>query len=331
MPQATILPADATGIARAAQALRSGDIVAFPTETVYGLGADATRDDAVAKIYAAKDRPEFNPLIVHVDTAERLDQYIVWNAFARQLAARFWPGPLTLVLPVRADCPISLLARAGLPSLAVRIPSHPVARALLAAAALPIAAPSANRSGSLSPTTPMHVQTSLGDRINFILAAGRAQVGLESTIIDLTGAHPALLRPGGTNLEQIEQCLGFAVESGMVDPTQPTAPGQLTRHYAPRLPLRLNVTTARDDEIFIMFGPELGLRGGGHRKNLSLTGDLSEAAAQLFSMLHDCDAMDISGIAIAPIPEIGLGRAINDRLRRAAALPDQATLDAVRK
>lgn len=318
MPPAIMLPADAAGIARAAQALRSGDVVAFPTETVYGLGADATRDDAVAKIYAVKDRPEFNPLIIHVDAAEKLDRYIIWNAPARLLAARFWPGPLTLVLPTHADCPISLLARAGLPSLAVRVPSHPVARALLEAVDLPLAAPSANRSGSLSPTTPMHVHASLGDRINFILAAGRAQIGVESTILDLTGQQPALLRPGGTSVEQIEQCLGHPIAAGAIDPAHPTAPGQMLRHYAPTRPLRLNITIARTDEAFIMFGPELGLRGGATRRNLSPTGDLNEAAAQLFSVLHECDALDCGGIAVAPIPEIGLGRAINDRLRRAA-------------
>ncbi|MGB4100990.1 MAG: L-threonylcarbamoyladenylate synthase [Alphaproteobacteria bacterium] len=318
MPVPIFLPADAAGIARAAQALRSGELVAFPTETVYGLGADATRDDAVAKIFAVKERPEFNPLIIHVDAVDKLDPIIVWNTPARLLATRFWPGPLTLVLPASAHCPVSLLARAGLPSLAVRIPAHPIARALLSAVDVPIAAPSANRSGNLSPTTPLHVQASLGDRLNFILAAGRTQVGIESTILDLTGAQPTLLRPGGTSIEQIEQSLGQTVAAGIVDPMHPTSPGQLLRHYAPTRPLRLNVTTARDDEAFILFGSELGLRGGAHRRNLSPTGDLGEAAAHLFAVLHECDAMDISGIAVTSIPEVGLGRAINDRLRRAA-------------
>jgi L-threonylcarbamoyladenylate synthase len=318
MPPALLIPADAAGIARAAHALRAGELVAFPTETVYGLGADATQDTAVAKVYAAKERPEFNPLIVHVDTTAKLDRYIIWNEPARQLAARFWPGALTLVLPTTADCPISLLARAGLPSLAVRIPSHPVARALLAAADVPVAAPSANRSGRLSPTTPMHVQASLGDKIGLILAAGKSQVGVESTIVDLTGATPALLRPGGVSVEQIEQCLGMTLASGVLNAAHPSAPGQLASHYAPRLPLRLNVSTAQDDEAFILFGHELGLRGGALRKNLSPNGDLNEAAAQLFVVLHECDAAAVRGIAVASIPEMGLGRAINDRLRRAA-------------
>ncbi|MEJ0061803.1 MAG: L-threonylcarbamoyladenylate synthase [Alphaproteobacteria bacterium] len=317
----TMMAADEAGIARAAAMLRAGELVAFPTETVYGLGADATDDRAVAKIFEAKARPGFNPLIVHADAAEKLDPVIVWNDSARLLARHFWPGPLTLVLPAAERCPISLLARAGLPTVAVRIPAHPVARALLAAAGIPVAAPSANPSGGLSPTTPLHVRAGLGDRIP-IIAGGKSQVGIESTIIDLTGANPVLLRPGGIGAEQIEQCmvgkmggkLAQADAAGM-----PKAPGQLASHYAPRLPLRMNVSAARDDEVFILFGPELGLRGGGLRKNLSRDGDLREAAANLFAFLHEADASALSGIAVSAIPEIGLGMAINDRLRRAAA------------
>lgn len=315
---AAIIQADTTGIARAATIIRAGGLVAFPTETVYGLGADATQDAAVAKIYAAKGRPDFNPLIAHVDRTEKLDPLIVWTPLARHLAMRFWPGPLTLVLPAQNRCPVSLLARAGLPSLAVRIPSHPVAQALLEAAGVPVVAPSANRSGSLSPTTPQHVQTSLGATIDAILAGGRAQVGVESTILDLTGAQPVLLRPGGISREQIEQCLGQPLTAAPGDSAQPVAPGQLASHYAPDHPVRLNVTTARDDEAYILFGPELGLRGGKLRRNLSPSGDLIEAAANLFAFLHECDTEIIAGIAVASIPEIGLGAAINDRLRRAA-------------
>lgn len=313
-----VIAADHEGINRAAQTLRTGGLVAFPTETVYGLGADATQDHAIAALYAAKGRPEFNPLIVHADMAAAFDSLVTWNEDARLLAGRFWPGPLSLVLPTTPSCPVSLLARAGLPSLAVRVPSHPVARALLAAAGRPIAAPSANRSGSLSPTTPTHVEASLGGKIDLILAGGRTSIGIESTIIDMTGTTPCLLRQGGVSQEQIEQCLGGPIALG-TDAAQPKAPGQLASHYAPDLPLRLHVTSARAGEAFLLFGPELGLIGGGKRLNLSPSGDLHEAAANLFAMLHELDKSGLDGIAVSAIPETGLGRAINDRLRRAAA------------
>ncbi len=316
----SIVPADSTGITAAASLLREGQCVAFPTETVYGLGADATQDKAVAMIYAIKGRPQFNPLIIHVAESAQLDGLVVWNAAAQALAHRFWPGALTMVLPASPDCPVSLLARAGLPSLAVRVPDHPVAQALLREVARPIAAPSANRSGRLSPTTPLHVQASLGDSVPLILASGKTAVGVESTILDLTGDAPKILRYGGVSVEQIEACLGTTIHhAGATEATNtPTAPGQLASHYAPQQPLRLNVTTARDDEAFLLFGPELGLRGGQTRLNLSPSGDLHEAAANLFSMLHTLDTGYTHGIAVSAIPEIGLGRAINDRLRRAA-------------
>lgn len=316
----SIVPADNAGIARAAALMRDGQCVAFPTETVYGLGADATQDAAVARIYATKGRPQFNPLIIHVAAAEKLDGLVVWNDDARLLARRFWPGALTLVLPAAPGCSISLLARAGLPSLAVRVPDHPVAQALLQALDRPIAAPSANRSGKLSPTTPLHVQASLGDAVPLILAGGKTSVGVESTILDMTGTAPLLLRQGGVSQEQIEACLGMAVTPVTLPAgASPTAPGQLSSHYAPSHALRLNVTTAQNDEAFLLFGAELGLRGGKLRLNLSKSGDLHEAAANLFSMLHELDSQECSGIAVSAIPELGLGRAINDRLRRAAA------------
>ena len=317
----SIVPADSAGIARAAALLREGHCVAFPTETVYGLGADATQDQAVAHIYAIKGRPQFNPLIIHVAAAEKLSGIVIWNDDARLLARRFWPGALTLVLPAAPGCPVSLLARAGLPSLAVRVPDHPVAQALLQALDRPIAAPSANRSGRLSPTTPLHVRASLGDAVPLILAGGKTSVGVESTILDMTGAAPLLLRQGGVSQEQIEACLNIALTPvELAAGAAPTAPGQLSSHYAPSHELRLNVTTAREDEAFLLFGVELGLRGGKLRLNLSKSGDLHEAAANLFSMLHELDSQECSGIAVSAIPEIGLGRAINDRLRRAAAL-----------
>jgi L-threonylcarbamoyladenylate synthase len=313
-----IIPASPETITQAAAMLRNGECVAFPTETVYGLGADATQDQAVAKIYAIKNRPQINPLIIHVASPAQLDALIVWNDQARELAQRFWPGPLTLVLPVTAACPISLLARAGLSTLAVRIPAHKTAQALLRAAALPIAAPSANRSGSLSPTTPLHVAASLGDAAPLILADGATAIGIESTILDLTEDTPRLLRAGGIALEQLELCLSGQKILAADENAGIKAPGQLTAHYAPRLPLRLNVTTADSEEGFLLFGRELGLRGGKTRLNLSEEGDLHEAAANLFAMLHRLDAEAISGIAVSAIPETGLGLAINDRLRRAA-------------
>jgi L-threonylcarbamoyladenylate synthase len=311
-----IVSANPQSIARAAASLRAGKLVAFPTETVYGLGGDATSDRAVAAIYAAKGRPQFNPLIVHVAEAAALDALVIWNDRARQLAAQFWPGPLTLVLPRAGNCPVSLLASAGLDTLAVRIPAHPVARQLLAEVAFPIAAPSANISGKLSPTTPLHVAESLGDRVDLIVAGGRATVGLESTVLDVSSEKPRILRPGGVTREQLERALGAAMEragDGKI-----LAPGMLASHYAPDRAVRLDAVSAAADEAFLTFGPDTHAKGGAMRLNLSPAGDLEEAAANLFAMLRQLDRPEFSGIAVMPIPEKGLGVAINDRLQRAS-------------
>jgi L-threonylcarbamoyladenylate synthase len=300
--------------------LREGKLVAFPTETVYGLGADATNGEAVAAIYAAKGRPSFNPLLLHVAEARALDALIEWNDAARLLAATLLPGPLTMVLPRHKNAKVSLLASAGLDTLAVRIPSHPAAQKLLRAVGLPIAAPSANASGKLSPTTPAHVAESLGDTVDLILAGGRSAIGVESTVINLAAGEPTILRPGGVTQEQLERVLGrkvpvFDAAAGPAD--APASPGMLASHYAPHLPVRLNAGTAEPGEAYLAFGPGL-LKSGAAVLNLSPNGDLSEAASNLFAMLRDLDKPSYSGIAVAPIPNTGLGAAINDRLRRAA-------------
>jgi L-threonylcarbamoyladenylate synthase len=299
-------------IARAAGVLRQGGLVAFPTETVYGLGADACNDAAVARVFAAKGRPEFNPLIAHVDSlhaAERLGQF---TPLARKLADAFWPGPLTIVVNRTGDCPVSRLASAGLPSLALRVPSHPVALDLLRAFAGPVVAPSANASGRISPTTAGHVRASLGEGVDMILDGGPSQVGLESTVVGFLGATPQLLRPGGFAREQIENCLGSKLAAPEAGPLH--APGQLESHYAPRAALRLNALQPEDGEVYLGFGAH---DHGPH--SLSRRGDVSEAAANLFRLLHELDAGGAARIAVAPIPNTGLGEAINDRLRRAAA------------
>jgi L-threonylcarbamoyladenylate synthase len=282
---------------------------------VYGLGADATNDNAVARIFAAKDRPQFNPLIAHLPDAEAAFALVATNEQARRLAERFWPGPLTLVLPRADGCRVSLLATAGLDTLAVRVPDHPVALALLRAAACPIAAPSANRSGHVSPTTAAHVAESLDGAPDIILDGGACPVGLESTVIDLSGPRPALLRPGGVATEDIEKLIGRIAAATADD--SPRAPGMLARHYAPHRPLRTGATSVRDDEAVLAFGPR-PLTGAVLTRNLSVTGDVIEAAANLFAMLRELDRADVTGIAAMPVPETGLGRAINDRLRRAA-------------
>ncbi len=315
---ASIVNADVASIQKAAILLAEGKLVAFPTETVYGLGADATNDRAVAAIYAAKGRPQFNPLIIHVANPEALDGLIEWNETARLLAAQFWPGPLTLVLPRKKSCPVSLLASAGMDTLAVRIPSHPVAKQLLEAVKRPIAAPSANASGKLSPTTPIHVAESLYDKVDLILAGGKSQVGLESTVLNLTSTRPAILRPGGITREQLEKILGPIDIVSVAENTSLMSPGMLASHYAPNLPLRLNAMQAESDEGFLTFGPDILAKGGAQRLNLSPQGDLSEAAANLFTMLRQLDQSQLRGIAVMPIPNIGLGVAINDRLNRAA-------------
>ncbi|WP_207481673.1 L-threonylcarbamoyladenylate synthase [Arenibaculum pallidiluteum] len=314
---ALLHPSDAA-IGRAAELIRAGGLVAFPTETVYGLGADATSDRAVAAIFAAKGRPSFNPLIVHVPDTAAAEEIVLFGDRSRDVAEAFWPGPLTLVLPRRPGCPVSLLVSAGLDTIAVRIPAHPVARALLRAAGRPVAAPSANRSGSVSPTTPLHVAEGLGSRVGLILAAGRCEVGVESTVLDLSGARPAILRPGGITRERLEALLG-PVSVPSEDPAAPRSPGQLASHYAPGRPVRLDAAQVGPDEALLAFGPDAFLRGGRERLNLSPSGDLEEAAANLFAMLRSLDRPENAAIAVMPIPERGLGVAINDRLRRAAA------------
>lgn len=303
---------------RAADALRAGKLVAFPTETVYGLGANALDDKAVAGVFAAKGRPSFNPLIIHAASAQALAAWVLLPPPAPELMAAFLPGPLTLVLPRRADCPISWLAGAGLPSLAVRVPSHPIAQALLRQAGVPVAAPSANRSGSVSPTTALHVMESLGGKVDMVLAAGSCTIGLESTILDLTTPVPRLLRHGGVTREQLEAVIGpvALAESGGAPIT---APGQLTSHYAPNASLRLNASHAEAGEALLAFGNCFGITPVKHSFNLSETGDLREAAANLFAMLRGLDATGTKRIAVMPIPATGLGAAINDRLSRAAA------------
>ncbi|MFD2740225.1 L-threonylcarbamoyladenylate synthase [Sulfitobacter aestuarii] len=311
MSQATkILRPDAPGLAEAAALLRAGRLVAFPTETVYGLGADARNGQAVAGIYAAKGRPSFNPLIVHLADPEEARRYVRWNDAAEILASAFWPGPLTLVLPLRAGHGLSSLVTAGLDSLALRVPEHENARRLLKAFDGPLAAPSANPSGRISATSAAHVLTGLDGKIAAILDDGPCTVGLESTIIGLTGSRPSLLRAGGLPPEALEAALGAAPD--VVSGAEIIAPGQLQSHYAPAAAVRLDAQVARKGEALLGFG---------HMDctlNLSPGGDLTEAAANLFEYLHRLDALQ-KPIAVAPIPDHGLGRAINDRLRRAAA------------
>ncbi len=302
-------------IERAAALLRAGRLVAFPTETVYGLGADARQGLAVADIYAAKGRPSFNPLIVHVADEEAARRYVMWNEMAGRLARAFWPGPLTLVLPLRTNHGLSSLVTAGLDTLAIRVPAHPVARELLRALDGPVAAPSANPSGRISPTTAEHVLAGLGGRIAAVIDDGACRVGLESTIVGLTGDMPRLLRPGGIASEEIEKAIGGALDAHTPGGTL-NAPGQLVSHYAPRAQLRLNADRPAREELFLGFGPMVC------DLNLSEAGDLAEAAANLFGHLHRLDEM-LRPIAVAPIPDCGLGRAINDRLRRAAAPREQ--------
>ena len=303
-------------LALAATALREGKLVAFPTETVYGLGGDATSDRAVAAIYAAKGRPSFNPLIVHVGSLAAAARLVEVNPLAELLARRFWPGALTLVLPRKPRCGLSLLVSAGLDSAAIRVPAHPAAQGLLSMAGLPLAAPSANPSGKMSPTRAEHVAASLGDKVAMILDGGPCKVGLESTVVSLLNTTPKILRPGGITAEQLSEALQMTVEAGS-ESGPLHSPGQLESHYAPILPLRLNADRAADNEALLAFGanpPAAALS-----RNLSSGGDLEEAAANLFAMLRELDRPEFGGIAVMPIPETGLGVAINDRLRRAAA------------
>jgi len=311
----TVSPPSPQSIARAAELLRAGRLVAFPTETVYGLGADAKNDRAVAAIFAAKARPRFNPLIVHVRGLTDAEALAVFDDRARRAVEQFWPGPLTVVLPRRSGCGLSLLACAGLDRVAIRAPAHPVAQALLGATGRPIAAPSANRSGRVSPTEASHVAEELGDRVALILDAGRTPVGLESTVLDLSEEAATLLRPGAVTLEQLGELLG-PITTPATGPAK--SPGMQASHYAPALPMRLDALDARLGEALLAFGPSVP-RGFAQVLWLSRTGDLAEAAANLFAMLRHADRPCFTGIAVMPIPAHGLGHAINDRLRRAAA------------
>ena len=319
-----VIKADAAAAAAAAECLSRGGLVAFPTETVYGLGADAANGEAVARLYAAKGRPAFNPLIAHVHDLPAARRIAVFNTDAERLAGAFWPGPLTLVLPRGPDCSVCDLATAGLDSIALRVPDHPAAQDILRAFARAVVAPSANRSGHVSPTTAAHVLSDLGGRIDLVIDGGAAPVGVESTIVACLG-DATLLRPGGLPRAEIEAVLGHPLRippdaEAAADTDAPLAPGMLASHYAPRAHLRLDATDLREGEALLAFGAELPAkaRTAPAMLNLSGRGDLVEAAANLFSHLRALDAR-ARAIAVMPIPREGLGEAINDRLRRAAA------------
>ena len=313
-----VVPATAEHIGRASALLRDGRLVAFPTETVYGLGADATNGRAVAAIFEAKGRPRFNPLIVHVADLEEAFALGTFSALAQQLAAAFWPGPLTLIVAKRPGSPIADLATAGLDTVALRVPSHRVARALIQAAARPIAAPSANRSGHVSASTAAHVAADFGDSVDLILDDGATEHGIESTVLDVTGPDPMLLRPGAVTAEAIASITGALPQTRAGDTARPVSPGQLASHYAPRAAMRLDATQVRAGEALLAFGSPVPTHDG-LCLNLSASGDLREAAANLFAALRDLDRAGVAQIAVMPIPITGLGAAIDDRLRRAAA------------
>jgi len=315
-PGTRVLKADSQAIEAAARCLSAGGLVAFPTETVYGLGADAGNGEAIARLYAAKGRPAFNPLIAHLPDAATARQLGRFDANAERLAAAFWPGPLTLVLPRLPDAAIADLALAGLDSVAVRVPAHPVAHALLQTIGGPVVAPSANRSGHVSPTRAAHVLADLRGRIDMVIDAGPCPVGVESTIVACLGA-PTLLRPGGVDRAEIERVLGRALDVAPAEPDAPLAPGMLASHYAPKARLRLQAQAAQPGEALLAFGPAPAFSGP--TLNLSPRGDLIEAAANLFSHLRALDASGAATIAVMTLPQDGLGEAINDRLARAAA------------
>ncbi|MEH6526745.1 MAG: L-threonylcarbamoyladenylate synthase [Sneathiella sp.] len=309
-----VLQPDPAGLKRAAEYIQSGSLVAFPTETVYGLGADALDDTAVASIYAAKGRPSFNPLIIHVPSIAVAEKYVVFSDIARRLADNFWPGALTLVLPRTKDCAISKLASAGLDTLAIRIPGHRLALQFLTECGRPLAAPSANPSGSISPTTAQHVISRLGNAISGVLDGGACPVGVESTVVGFENDIPVLLRPGGITKDALESAVGEVLRHSN-DGTI-SSPGMLLTHYAPACPVRLDAADKKPGEAFLGFGRDQDKLSD---INLSEAGDLTEAAAKLFAAFHMLDEMQVKAIAVGPIPEIGLGVAINDRLRRAAA------------
>ncbi|MBR9763441.1 MAG: threonylcarbamoyl-AMP synthase [Rhodobacteraceae bacterium] len=310
------LGSDAASLAEAAELLRAGALVAMPTETVYGLAGDATSDAAVAAIYAAKGRPSFNPLIAHVADMAMAEALVHFPPEAVALARAFWPGPLTLVLPRRAEATVAVGVTAGLPTLALRMPAHPVARALITEVGRPLAAPSANPSGRISPTEPAHVLAGLEGRIAALIDGGACTVGVESTILAVSeGGEVRLLRPGGIGAEEVLAATGLTLSAPAGD-AGIEAPGQMLSHYAPRGSVRLNAETAEPGETLLGFGPVAAAH------NLSPSGDLREAAARLFALLHRMDREGVTRIAVSPIPETGMGRAINDRLRRAAAPRD---------
>ena len=299
----------------AAKKLKAGNLIVFPTETVYGLGADASNDSAVAAIYEVKNRPTFNPLIIHYPSLELATHDAIFNENAYKLAQEFWPGPLTLVLPKKISANLSLLATAGLDTVAIRIPNHPMALELLNEFGSPIAAPSANPSGYVSPTSIEHVIKMFHHTQLPVLDGGLCTVGLESTIIDLSDEIPIILRPGGITVEKITRMIGPLAQKADDRPAK--SPGQQLSHYAPKIPLRMKATHVRTKEAYLGF-EKYECAGGAHLLNLSPKGDLTEAAANLFAMLHELDDPIYDGIAVAPIPQIGLGIAINDRLKRAA-------------
>jgi len=319
-----ILADDPGAIDACARCLAGGGLVAFPTETVYGLGADATNAEAIARLYLAKGRPSFNPLIAHVDSLAAARGIARFDAAALKLAEAFWPGPLTLVLPKADGCPVCELATAGLDSVALRVPGHPVAQAILRSFGGAVVAPSANRSGHVSPTTAAHVRADLDGRIDLIVDGGPVMVGVESSIVGCLGT-PVLLRPGGVPREAIERVLGWPLAEPLVAAAHgsdaPLAPGMLASHYAPRARVRLDAAEVKPGEALLAFGPELppGAEAAALVRNLSPRGDLSEAAARLFGLLRELDGCGAAAIAVMPVPPHGLGEAINDRLRRAAA------------
>jgi len=312
----------------AARMIRAGGLVAFPTETVYGLGADATNGEAVARIFAAKGRPKFNPLISHGASLEMLRGEAKFDDRALSLADQFWPGPLTMILPRSETGKVADLTCAGLNTIALRVPDHPVALALIEKAGVPIAAPSANASGTLSPTSPHHVAESLGDAVPLILAGGSTQFGLESTVVDLTGPETVIVRAGAITAEEVSECLGVPVTYELSATDKPRSPGQLLKHYAPNIPLRLKAVDVKPDEALLAFGSLkfMCVKGGGKAsdlppaqiRNLSENADLLEAAANLFAYLRALDKPEHKRIAVMDIPNTGIGIAINDRLKRAA-------------
>jgi len=315
-----IMPPSLANFHLACKYLLQGKLVSFPTETVYGLGADATSDAAVARIFEAKKRPAFNPLIIHLPSLEEAEKYVEFDIISRKLGTAFWPGPFTLVLKKKPDSMLSALVSAGLDTVAVRVPEHPVARELLQTFKYPIAAPSANISGRLSPTRPEHVADELSSEVAMILDGGECRTGIESTIARVMGSEISLLRPGAVTRREIEELTGLRVSSAP-EGDNPAAPGQLRVHYAPKTPVRLNAKSIYPGEALLAFG-SLYPKDAKILRNLSPKASLREAAANLFAMLHELDRTGCKMIAVSPIPDKGLGVAINDRLRRAARAKD---------